>query len=329
MKKVFRNILLVILGLIVVAFAGLSYFTGKAVFDGYTNAVSREETQNNSMQFQDDYEDLRNDYDFYKLEIDNPNREHKIPAIHVKKEGNKDIAVLVHGMGGTKETVSPIMKTFLDLGYDVIAYDQRNAGENMADYNTFGMLESEDTRAVIDYIAGEYKTPYNPGKLILWGESYGGLTSVVTAGKDQTNIDYLVLECPISDGFDMINEVMEGVAKDQGIPLDFLITTGDWYGKAALGYKFEDMDGAKWIKNVSVPILITNSSIDTVTPPYMAEDLYEAISHDKKELYTVDDYNHASFPYKARDAYKKVIEDFIENYPVKTVNFIENGTGNE
>lgn len=320
MKKIIRNIFLFILGFVIVGLTGVSYFTGKAVFDGYTNAVSREETIKNSMEYKNDYEDLRNNYDFQRLMIDNPKADHKIPAIYAKKEGNKDVAVLVHGMGGTKETVSPIMKIFLDMGYDVIAYDQRNAGENEAPYNTFGVLESDDTRAVIDYIAPAYKNPYKMGKLILWGESYGGLTSVIAAGRDETNIDYLILECPVSNGFDMIEPVMEDVSKDQGIPLDFLISTGDWYGKAALGYKFADMDGRKWIKNVSIPTLITNSSIDTVTPPYMGEDLFNALGDASKELVTIDDYKHASFPYEARGEYQKVVENFFRLFPEKSLN---------
>lgn len=317
MKKVVRNILL---GLIILAFIGvigISIFTGKAVFDGYSNVVKREETIKNSQEFKKDYEDLAKNYDLEKFEIEDKDLDHKIPAILVKKEGNKDIAVLVHGMGGTKETVSPIMKIFLDLGYDVIAYDQRNSGENMADYNTSGLLESEDTRAVIDYINPFYKGSNKNGKLILWGESYGGLTSIITAGKDDTNIDYLILESPVSNGFDMIEDVMKDISKDQGIPLGYMIKTGDLYSKAKLGISFSDMDGRDYMKNIKIPVLITHSKTDKLTPPYMAEDLYKAKADDKKELITVDNYKHATFAYKDREGYKQIVKDFLEKYPAE------------
>lgn len=314
MKKVVRNILLGLIILVFIGVIGISIFTGKAVFDGYSNVVKREETIKNSQEFKKDYEDLAKDYDLEKFEIEDKDLDHNIPAILVKKEGNKDIAVLVHGMGGTKETVSPIMKIFLDLGYDVIAYDQRNSGENMADYNTSGLLESEDTRAVIDYISPFYKDRNKNGKLILWGESYGGLTSVIAAGKDETNIDYLILESPVSNGFDMIEGVMKDISNKQGIPLEFMIKTGDLYSKAKLGISFSDMDGRDYIKNIKIPVLITHSKIDKLTPPYMAEDLYKAKADDKKELITVDGYKHASYPYKDRQGYKKIVKDFLEKY---------------
>ena len=310
MKKVLRNIFIGIIILLILGAIGISIFTGKAVFDGYTNVVSREETGKNSMEYKKDYDDLVKNYDLEKFEIEDKNLDHKIPAILAKKEGNKDIAVLVHGMGGTKETVSPIMKTFLDLGYDTIAYDQRNSGENMADYNTSGILESKDTRAVIDYI----KAKYQNGKLILWGESYGGLTSIIAAEKDETNIDYLILESPVSNGFDMIENVMKDISKKQGIPLGYMIKAGDLYSKAKLGLSFSDMDGSEYMKNIEIPVLISHSNVDKVTPPYMAEDLYAAKADDKKELITVENYKHASFPYKDREGYKKILEEFLEKY---------------
>ena len=311
MKKIVRNIIMALVFLILLAAIGISIFTGKAVFDGYTQVVSREETIKNSMEFKKDYDDLVNNCNLEKLEIENPDLDHKIPAIFAKKEGNKNVAVLVHGMGGTKETVSPIMKTFIELGYDAIAYDQRNSGENMADYNTSGLLESKDTRAVIDYISQKYKN----GKFILWGESYGALTSIIAAGKDNSNIDYLILESPVSNGFDMIENVMKDISKKQGIPLGYMIKTGDLYSKAKLGISFSDMDGRDYMKNIDMPTLITHSNSDTLTPPYMAEDLYKAKADDKKELITVDNYNHASFAYKDREGYKKIVQDFLEKYP--------------
>lgn len=310
MKKVVRNILLGLLILLIIGAIGISIFTGKAVFDGYTNVMSREETLKNSMEFKKDYDDLVKNYKLEKIEIEDKDLDHKVPAIFAKKDGNKNVAVLVHGMGGTKETVAPLMKTFLDLGYDSISYDQRNSGENMADYNTSGLLESKDTRAVIDYIREKYEN----GKLILWGESYGGLTSVIAAGKDDTNIDYLILESPVSNGFDMIENVMKDISKKQGIPLGYMIKTGDLYSKFKLGISFADMDGSDYMKNIDIPVLISHSKTDKLTPPYMAEDLYKAKADDKKELITVEDYKHASFPYKDRDGYKKIVKDFLEKY---------------
>ena len=70
------------------------------------------------------------------------------------------------------------------------------------------------------------------------------------------------------------------------------------------------------MKNIEIPVLITNSKIDNITPPYMAENLFEAKEDDKKELITVDGYKHASYPYKDMEGYKKIVKDFLEKYSV-------------
>ena len=98
------------------------------------------------------------------------------------------------------------------------------------------------------------------------------------------------------------------------MPLNYMIKTGDLYSKVKLDISFSDMDGREYMKNIDIPVLITHSKIDKVTPPYMAEDLYAAKADDKKELITVENYKHASFAYKDREGYKKIVHDFIEKY---------------
>lgn len=314
MKKIVKNILLALLGLVVLAFLALSAFVGRQVFQGYSNASSRDETIENISYSKKSYDEILDKYKISKLYISKDNSDIKVPAFLAQKEGNHNIAILVHGMGGTKESMAFLVEGFLDIGYDVLAYDQRNSGENMADYNTFGVLESDDTLAVLSYIVPQYKDKYEDAKSILWGESYGGLTSIIAAGREDYYIDYLILDSSISDGRILLKEVMEDATKDQDIPMSYLMAAGDWYSRFAIGVKFSDFDGLKWIKNVTKPVLITNSNNDTLTPPYMAEDLYKAISHDKKELKLVDGYKHASFPKDDNSKYMEIVKDFLEKY---------------
>lgn len=324
MKKIIKNILLGLLALLILVSLGFTAFIGRQVFEGYTNATSREETIKSIEEYKDSYAKIVDIYKVSKLKISKDSSDIKVPAILVQKEGNQNIAVLVHGMGETKESMAALVEGFLDIGYDVLAYDQRNSGENMADYNTFGVLESDDTLAVLSYIVPKYKEKYEDAKSILWGESYGGLTSIIAAGREDYYIDYLILDSSMSDGRILLEEVMEDATKGQDIPMSYLMAAGDWYSRFALGIKFSDFDGLKWIKNVRKPVLITNSNDDTLTPPYMAEDIYKAISHDNKEIHLVDGYKHASFPKNANDEYMKIVEDFLKKYESQSEDVDEN-----
>lgn len=314
MKKVIKKILLIVLALVIIGFLCISAFTGRQVFNGYTNFVSREETVKNGKTYSKDISNIINKYQVTNFEIKDFNDKYSIPALLVQKPGNKNIALMIHGMGGTKETLAPLMGGFLESGYDVIAYDQRNSGDNYNNYNTFGVLESLDTLDVLRFIGPKYKNDEKNGKIILWGESYGALTSIIAAGRDDSMIDYLIVDSPISDARTLLADVMRETSEKEGIPLSYLMSTGDWYSRSAIGVKFKDFDGRKWIKNINKPIFISNSKDDSLTPPNMALDLYDSASTRDKLHYLVKGYKHGEFPYKENDVYMEAVNSFIKNH---------------
>lgn len=314
MKKIIKNVLLGLLALLIIVSLGLSAFIGRQVFNGYTNFVSREETVNNGKTYGKEISKIIDKYQVTSLEIEDFNDKYSIPALLVQKPGNKNIALMIHGMGGTKETLAPLMGGFLESGYDVIAYDQRNSGDNYNNYNTFGVLESLDTLDVLRFIGPKYKNDEKNGKIILWGESYGALTSVIAAGRDDSMIDYLIVDSPISDARILLADVMRETSKKEGIPLSYLMSTGDWYSRFAIGVNFKDFDGRKWIKNVNKPIFISNSKDDSLTPPNMAMDLYDSSTTKDKVHHIVQGYKHGEFPYKENDVYMQAINSFIKNH---------------
>ncbi|CAC9932395.1 Putative aminoacrylate hydrolase RutD [Aedoeadaptatus nemausensis] len=309
MNKVLRAVIIVLI-VVLIAFTGFSFYIGGQVFDGFSNAVSREETVKNSKGFIERIGELKNKYEVKELQIEDPEDSSRIPALYIKKAGNKNVVCMVHGMGGTKETLAPLMEGFLQKGFDVLAYDQRNSGENQKEYNTFGVLESRDALAILNYIAPAYKG----GKVALWGESMGALTAVLAAGEDDSLIDCLILDSPVSDGRVMIENEMASIAESQNIPIDYLSATGSLYSKFKIGVSFKDMDGVRAMKKISKPVLITNSKDDKLTPPSMANDLFSAVSHDQKKMETVTGYKHATYPYRKNGEYMKTVGDFLDQY---------------
>ena len=309
MNKVLRAVIIVLI-VVLLAFTGFSFYIGGQVFDGFSNGVSREETIKNSKGFERQIHELEKKYAVKEVLVKDSGESDAIPALLVKREGNQNIVCMIHGMGGTKETLAPLMEGLLQKGFDVIAYDQRNSGENQKEYNTFGVLESRDALAVLHYIAPVYKG----GKVALWGESMGALTAVLASGEDDSSIDCLILDSPVSDGRVMIENEMASIAESKNIPIEYLSATGSLYSKFKIGVSFKDMDGIRAMKKVSKPVLITNSKDDKLTPPSMAEDLFSAVSHDQKKMETVTGYKHATYPYRKNDEYMKTVGGFLDQY---------------
>lgn len=311
MTKNKKKIIITILAILLAIFIGFTLFIGSQVFNGFTNMVSREETLIDEQSYEQEFEDFAQGKDVHYISFPSSKYKHNIPALLVKQDGNKNMAVLVHGMGGTGKSLSHIMDMFLNLGYDVLAIDQRNSGNNQAPYNTFGVLESYDILDAIDIAKKEIG---KNGKIVLWGESYGAASSAIAAGRDDQNIDYLILESPLADSNEFLDEELRGIEEKQGVPASYMKFAGNIYTKLKLHFSFDEIDAGKFIKNVEIPVLITNADEDTVTPPHMGESLYKAISHNNKEIFTAKGYKHADFPRKESDEYKDIVANFLKEY---------------
>lgn len=302
----------VLVSIIIILFLAFSVFIGKATFDGMTNIESREDTLENINLYRAKYEDFARGKDIEEIKIKSSEDGHEIPAVFIKNPQAKGICLMVHGMGGTKYSLYSQGQIFYDLGYSLLIYDQRNSGENLLPYNTFGVLESFDCLDAIDYI----KKDYPDSKIILYGESYGGATSIIAASRDSSNIDYLILDCPLGDSREMVDKVLAKVEKEQNVPQSFMRFMGNIFLKMKLGFSLEDIDSTKWARQADItsPVLVINSKVDTMTPYHMGREVYESIKSTKKEIYTGEDFGHCEFSKKDPEGFKNLISTFLEKY---------------
>ena len=92
---------------------------------------------------------------------------------------------------GTKSPIE-LARILLDLGFNVVSYDQR-IQEKYGDYNTFRALESMSTLR-----HGGFETRQGGQQSNALGQSCGRSTAAIALGRTKP-IDYLVLDCPVSD----------------------------------------------------------------------------------------------------------------------------------
>jgi pimeloyl-ACP methyl ester carboxylesterase len=84
-----------------------------------------------------------------------------------------DVAVLSHGVNGTKEDFYPMASALADAGWRVIAYDARGVGESTG---SRGEHRDVDLRAVVGHARSA-----SPGALLLVGGSLGASLSLSMA----------------------------------------------------------------------------------------------------------------------------------------------------
>lgn len=79
--------------------------------------------------------------------------------------------LVLHGLGGSKESVEAISTSFASAGYAVLAYDARGHGASGGDNTLAGPREVADLRAIRNALAGR---PEVGDRIGAWGISYGG-----------------------------------------------------------------------------------------------------------------------------------------------------------
>ena len=308
-----KKILWSILAVIGLLFVGFSVYISIQVADGTTHLVEREDTYENSLTYLKehdfDLDQFKKEHKMIFSKITSSAFGHKIPLLEIKTSAPSNGAVImVHGLGGSKESILPISQMFLDLGYDVYAYDQRNSGENMAETNTFGVLESKDLEDVTHRVA---KSLDSNQTLILWGESFGGATVGLGAKKLSKDVDYLILDSPVADGEAMTRQELNNISEETGLPLDYMLILGDWNLRISQGFSLADSKVTEQIKEVPTPLLIFHSKTDEVVPYAMGQEIFQASPAKHKKFISVDQGEHASLFYEQTDLYRQSIEQFL------------------
>lgn len=312
------KILLIVVVIILLLFVGMSYFIGTQVFMGSTQLVTCEDTSKVNDSFWEkynmDYDVFCNTYTIEHIDIVSTFDGHVIPADYIYalgKEENKDnsTVILVHGLGGNRYTNYPLAEMFLQKGYNVLTYDQRSSNENTAQYTTFGYWEKYD---LIDYI--DYVHSYAPEQVIgVWGTSFGGATAGLAMGeKDvERKVDFLILDCPVSDMKWMVEEEMRKM--DIGLPISYMTFCGNVINKIKLGFCYDDANVCNEISDIEIPVLIINSEADTVTPQFMGQEIYDSIQNeDIKMIWTVKDSEHTEMWLDYNKEYIEKVQDLLD-----------------
>lgn len=310
-KKIIIVLLTVILTLAVLATAGI----GRLVYSQMSRLTDPQTTTQNTMehlyQWGFDLKAFQSDYDYQTIAIDSTHSKYTIPTIYVSPDGetNRDTVIMIHGMGGTKEAYLPIGKLFLELGYNVVAYDQANSGESQAKVSSMGVLESYDALDVVEYVATQVS---EDKRVILWGCSYGGLTAAIALGRDDLKIDLAILDSPMSDGNFGVDNGLAEAAQETSIPAGFMKFAGGLWFKLLDGVTYRAMDATKWLEKSSVPVLIIHSPDDQVTPYYMAEDLMKVLGDRGRLVETSSVHGEAGF--NQPEDYKQWLQEFLDSH---------------
>jgi len=110
------------------------------------------------------------------------------------------IIVMAHGLGGVKEErLDAFAERFAAAGYACLVFDYRYFGASGGEPRQLldGKSQRMDWKAAVAY--ARTLSTVDPERVVVWGTSFGGGHSIVTAAQDH-RIVAAIAQCPFTDG---------------------------------------------------------------------------------------------------------------------------------
>ena len=237
----------------------------------------------------------------------------KLCGTYYEFQKGAPIDVLFHGYHGCAEQdLSGGVYRCQRLGHNVLIVDHRGAGKSEGHVVTFGINESRDALAWVQYVV-ENIDPN--AKILLGGISMGAATVMMASAMElPKNVVGTVADC----GYTSAKEIIKKVIREMHLPADLLypfVRLG-----ARLFGRFDPDENSPIVSmpNCRVPVIFFHGDTDAFVPQSMSEENFAACAAPKHLVITPGAGYGLCFPVDV-DTYVKEIETFFEPYLKKNI----------
>lgn len=243
-----------------------------------------------------------------KEEFSVPSSEGKIYGTHyVGDPDSRHVMVISHGVAVNKYNSIKYMNVFLELGFNVVLYDQRRHGLSDGKSITYGYQERHDLARVIQWTKERYDYDL---KLGVHGESMGAATVLLYAGTVEDGADFYIADCPYSD---FAEQVAYRLKVQFRLPRQVFLPAAELIVRKLDGYRFRDVSPIHSVANIEKPVLFISSLPDSYIPVQMTKDLYDRKRSGYKHLHLFEKGDHAMSLADNKQEYEQVVKQFLQN----------------
>lgn len=306
-----KKIITIILAIILAIFLGASYVMGMLVYNGSVGSsqkIKNEDVVEVFSSREDKPLDRLENYESEDIMIDSSNG-YEIEAKFINSnEKTENTIIMVHGIESYYFEMLKFAFNYLENGYNVLIYNQRNTGNSGGKDYTFGLYERFDLNSAVEYV----KEKLPNGVLGVHGFSMGAATSAMHAelNEEKKNVDFYILDSPYSEMKDAIRLGIEG-ENIPLIPMSYIRACGNLYTKIKSGFWYGEVEPIEALQNITTPVMLIHGMADTVCDPENSEKMYEAIPHNNKELWMIEGSEHVDGYKDTGTEYFKRIFEFI------------------
>lgn len=230
----------------------------------------------------------------------------RLAARYYRRDGADRTMMLFHGYRSTgTRDFSCAVKSYYNMGMNVLLVDQRAHGSSEGKLITFGVKERRDVLTWIDHILNEEGEDM---RIFLGGMSMGATTVLLSAGLDlPKNVKGIIADCGYTSPIDIIRKVAVQMFKVRGVVLIPLMNLGcRILGHFSL-YGISTTDA---LRDNRIPLLFIHGKKDNFVPMEMSQKSYDAAGGPKKIL-LVDGADHGFSYLIDPDGVSETLEAFI------------------
>lgn len=216
------------------------------------------------------------------------------------------IVIIAHGFGlnGEKVGLVDTVEMLHNAGYGTALVDLRGVGRSDGNGEKFGFKEWQDFEAVYDTIKN---LPENKDRKIgFLGESMGGATAIITAGKTDKG-DFVIAAAPFTN----LRKIFILRMIRRKIPIWIGLPFLQLAARSELGFHYRELSPDSLIQKIHVPIFIAWATHDKVIGDNQGSFLFEKANEPKEGWEANTDHDIVN---EGGDLFNKKILAFLGKY---------------
>lgn len=231
--------------------------------------------------------------------------------VEPRQEPPRCSVVMVHGLFRGGLELEPVGSMFRDLGAEVLLLELRNHGDSGRVPATFGLSESLDVIAAVEWLRGRNGLGQRP--IVLFGVSLGTAAVSLAAARLQ-GLGGLVLDAPMDDLMATAHRML-GHSRRLELPQPFrslvLMAVELWSG-----FDFAEVEPRAAFRELppKMPVLLIGGGDDQRMPPAAVKTLFGELPTQpgRKELWIRPGSDHGAVWSDDPGAYREHLRAFLE-----------------
>lgn len=226
-----------------------------------------------------------------------------IEAWAIPGTGRKIVVVMMHGYGGSKDSLLPVARSFRSMGSACLLVDAHGSGGSGGNTTSLGFHEAEDIAAA----AREAKRRWPNHRRVLFGTSMGAAAALHAVAAWGVRPDAMILECPFDSLLTTVKHRFDLLGAPSFPAAHLLLFWGGWL-RGFDAFSFKPAEDAE---SVRCPVLLMQGDQDRRVLVEEARNIERGLGS-RGRLHVLRDVGHELYVEARPDEWKRLVREHLD-----------------